>query len=772
MGNNYSQEKSPLLEKSYISNDNLEKNIIISDNEKNDDNLNFINNKNNIENYILSLTKEIKSINSKLNTFDQKINNNNKENNNELINIKKNKKKNFEGFSMYNDYIFDEMRHEYVKKKKNKFKFEIKNDIKNKFISPILDSLKEKDKEILDLKSINDSLNNELKNLKNQILINNNKVKDEISNEVNLLKKQFEINQGNLEKMIIKNNNEIGNLKKNINNDLDIIKKNYDSKLLNLNKQLEESHSYIKTSENKNNIEIEKLGKKIDCEIENLKKLIYLEIEKKEKDSNSKLEQINKFYNENILEIKKLIKNHDYEIEEIKKNMEKANLENDNLKKEIKIKNKELEILKENIDKNSKTIENLKEQNRILNKKNDNNLKQIENLKEQNELIKKDFRPKTISVFKESIIKFTNLFTQNYILNKQKRQHELKLKLFSDKKYGRVGLNNIGNTCYLNSVLQVLKNIPKFTYNIIELNKYSEKFLSSLKNLLISICSSNISSFSPLDFKTILGIENKRFSGNNQYDSTIFYISLLNIIHKKINKAKRENFKKLDISKYENKTLQEKYEIWKDYFLSKNQSFIFDLFYIFYANEIECNSCHNKTQTFQTSNFLDFPIVSEKGPIKNLEECFVNYQMIKNFSDKCSECHKSKLSQKFIILKLPPVLIINLKRVGEDTAYFNEIDIPFYLSMKKIIKNLEKNLIYELRGFIKHSGSEKSGHNYAFCKNMFDDKWYKYNDSICSSIENEPELDKIFFMCYIQIGSDIESYEYLKKIIESLNEQK
>ena len=750
MGNPYySQEKVHFLDKN--NNDNLEKNIIISDNEKNDVNLNYINNKDNIEKYILSLTEEIKSINSKLNTLDQKINNNNKGNDNEQIKIKKNNKNNFEGFSMYNDYIFGEMRHEYVKKKKNKFKFEIKNDIKNIFISPILDSLKVKDKEILDLKSINNSLNNELKNLKNQILINNDKLKDEITNEVNLLKKQSEINQANLGKLIINNNNEIGNLKKNTNNDLDIIKKNYDSKILNLNKQLEENHSYIKTFENKSNIEIEKLGKKIPCEIENLKKVIYLEIEKKEKDINSKLEKLNKFYNENIIEIKKLIKKNDSEIEEIKKNLEKANLEIDNLKKEIKRKNKELEILKENTDKNSN---------------------QIENLKEQNELIKNDFKPKTISIFKESIIKFKTIFTQNYILNKQKRQHELKLKLFSDKNYGRVGLNNIGNNCYLNSVLQVLKNIPKFTYNIIELNNDSEKFLSSLRNLLINICSSNISSFSPLDFKTILGTENKRFSGNNQYDSTIFYISFLNIIHKKINKAKRENFKKLDVSKYENKTLQEKYEIWKDYFLSKNQSFIFDLFYIFFASEIECNSCHNKTHTFQTSNFLDFPIVTEKGPIKTLEECFENYQIVKNFSDKCSKCHKSKLSQKFIILELPPVLIINLKRVGEDTAYFNEIDIPFYLSMKKIIKNLENNLIYELRGFIKHSGSEKSGHNYAFCKNMFDDKWYKYNDSICSSIENEPELDKIFFLCYIQIGSDAESYEYLKKIIESLNEQK
>lgn len=392
-------------------------------------------------------------------------------------------------------------------------------------------------------------------------------------------------------------------------------------------------------------------------------------------------------------------------------------------------------------------------------------------MKEENKVICENLRPNTINIFNESIIKFNDIFTKTYILNKQKRQHELKLKLYSNKKYGRVGLNNIGNNCYINSVLQVLKNIPKFIYNISKLNDNS-KFLSSLKDLLINICNPNISSFSPVDFKTNLGLENKRFSGNNQFDSTIFYISLLNIIHKKINKAKKENYKKLDISVYKDKSLKEKYEIWKKNFLLKNQSFIFDLFYIFYTNEIECNLCHDKNQTFQTSNFLDFPIISEKGLIKNLEECFENYQMTRNLSDKCSKCHKFKLSQQFIILELPPVLIINLKRVGEETAYFNEIDIPFYLSMKKIIKNLKNNLIYELRGFIKHSGDENSGHNYAFCKNMFDDKWYKYNDNICNSLENEPELDKIFFLCYIQVGNDVESTEYLKLIIELLNKKK
>ena len=109
--------------------------------------------------------------------------------------------------------------------------------------------------------------------------------------------------------------------------------------------------------------------------------------------------------------------------------------------------------------------------------------------------------------------------------------------------------------------------------------------------------------------------------------------------------------------------------------------------------------------------------------------------------------------------------------MGEQCAYFNEIEIPFQLDMKKLIKYVNNYTIYELRGFIKHDGNEKSGHNYAFCKNMFDDKWYKYNDSNCSLINNEPKLDKIFFLCYIKVGNDEENIFYLNKIIDLLKDK-
>jgi hypothetical protein len=108
--------------------------------------------------------------------------------------------------------------------------------------------------------------------------------------------------------------------------------------------------------------------------------------------------------------------------------------------------------------------------------------------------------------------------------------------------------------------------------------------------------------------------------------------------------------------------------------------------------------------------------------------------------------------------------------VGEKNVYNNDIEIPLQLNMKEIIKNFKNNSIYELRGYIKHLGDEKSGHNYAICKNMFDDKWYEYNDSICNPCE--PNLQRIFFLCYIKIGSDVENIEYLKKIVDLLNKKK
>ena len=95
------------------------------------------------------------------------------------------------------------------------------------------------------------------------------------------------------------------------------------------------------------------------------------------------------------------------------------------------------------------------------------------------------------------------------------------------------------------------------------------------------------------------------------------------------------------------------------------------------------------------------------------------------------------------------------------------------LNKGDIIKQGENDYIYELRGYIRHLGNEKSGHNYSICKNMFDAEWYSYNDNTCEPIK-ELQLDKTFFLCYIKSEKEVEKIEenmkYLNTIIDILSE--
>lgn len=640
--------------------------------------ININNNKkiNNIDDFQSRIINGIKDINSTLITLVE-TKNETKINSNEY----------FERNNFYpsNNYIINEMEHEYIKKKEKNFKNNFKNEIKNNFIKPILKELENKNKEILEIKGLLEKLNNNM-----------------LENKVNMEK------------------------------DMDI-------KIKNININIENINTNIKNVEIENKNKIENLQIRFSNDINKLKTDINSDINLKDKKFNSKLEDIIKINKENISEIEILKK----QIKKLEEEQKELIISNEN-------KTKKLRELDERIKSNKSQVENA--------------IKEID-------LINRNSKKNMQNVVKESFTKFNNIFQKSFQLKKYKTQKELKLKLFSEKNLAKIGLNNIGNNCYQNSVLQILKNIPKFIYNFYLMEKDSDAFLLSLKKLFFNLVFSKQNSFNPKEFKTLLGSENKRFAGNNQYDSTIFYAALLNIIQKKINHQKKNSNAPLNLEQHENKSIEEQFKIWKENYLSKNQTFIIDYFYIYYSNEFECDSCKHKSHKFQCCNYLDFPIVTTKGNVSSLDKCFENYQ-ITQFIGECSECHEDKLYQHYIILELPPVLIINLKRVGETRAYFNEIEIPNQLEMDKLIKYKNNNSIYELRGFIKHSGDEHFGHNYAFCKNMFDDLWYEYNDSYCSSINGKPSMDKIFLLCYVKIGSDVQDISYLNEIMKTNDENK
>ena len=141
-------------------------------------------NEDNFQNIII---KEIQDINSTLISLKEK-NNNKKRNINEY----------YERNNFYpsNNYIINEMEHDYIKKKEKIFKNNIKNEIKNNFVKPIMDELEKKNKEISEIKILFEKLNN-------SILDNKNKLEKEMNLKIENIEKKMIYYLSNL-KIIIK----------------------------------------------------------------------------------------------------------------------------------------------------------------------------------------------------------------------------------------------------------------------------------------------------------------------------------------------------------------------------------------------------------------------------------------------------------------------------------------------------------------------------------------------------------------------------------------
>ena len=452
-------------------------------------------------------------------------------------------------------------------------------------------------------------------------------------------------------------------------------------------------------------------------------------------------------------DLNKKMKKENEELKETIKNNEKRY--NSELNKKIN----EIKELKQKIEKIEKEIDKIKEDNYSIKEENDQLKVSLES-EQKNKLLYSNF----IKENEIKIIKYKKI--EEIINNKEKiiiNEEEEKNYSNNDndindnennKKYGKIGLYNEELNCYMSSVIQILKNLNSFSFKFLK-EESEDSIIKSLQKLISNLFYSKEKSVSILEFKKEFGQKNKRFEGRKNNDSTCFLIYLLQYLHKAFNQPN---------SKEKNEIIccnlglnsSEKDEL-KNYLYKngiKNNSFIYDLFFGHQINKIICTGCNFSQVSFQSFNMLDLPLLDEKNKFKSLEQCLNCYLITKDQKGipgfDCSNCKKNLLSYLTHIIKLPQILIINLKRVGEKYIYCHEIEIPFTLRTNLIDKLNKINKIYELIGFIKHYGNEIDGHNIAYSKNYFDNKWYYFNDTTVREEKGLPSTDKAFLLFYQQ----------------------
>ena len=322
-----------------------------------------------------------------------------------------------------------------------------------------------------------------------------------------------------------------------------------------------------------------------------------------------------------------------------------------------------------------------------------------------------------------------------------------------------IGIKNLGNTCFINSCLQILIHCQLFIYKLIKNSKLINEKTPITSNFL-SICKMMMEteeqSIDISNFKNLLAFNHKLFEGYLQNDSQEFCRILLEDISRELNEVKIKSIYRL-LSNSDMKSKKLRDEDFHKNFTQREKSIITD---IFYAQIVNIFTCKCKAEIYSFQKILDFPLLFPENinnDIITINELLKLYFQTENidFESKCDACHKIYSHKKEIKISRPPeILILSLQRINEKQEKLRyKVEFPQILDIYPYVDHdcgYDRECKYNLFGIINHEGRIDFGHYFSFIK-IGNRNWFKFNDSRVSKIDKINDCSEdVYALFYVK----------------------